>query len=93
MQTLRIVFCPAISERNKGMTHIPRVRLRKRNIEIALAKMNKSQNWLSFKLMVSSGYLSQYMAGQRNASPKIRERIAKILNGYDWEYLFEMVDK
>lgn len=75
------------------MTYIPKVRLRKRNIEMALAKMNKSQNWLAYKLMAGTGQLSQWMLGKRNVSPQIRQRISKILKGYDWDYLFQMAEE
>ena len=55
-----------------------------------LTRENKSQNWFARKLGISSGYMSQIMTRSRNPSPKLRERIMKILPGYKWDELFKI---
>ena len=49
-----------------------------------------SQNGFARKLGISSAYISQLMNGSRNPSPKLRERIMKILPGYKWDELFKI---
>ena len=69
-----------------------KVRLRRRNVELFLTKINRSQNWLSFRLEISSGHLSQFMTGKRNPSPMMRRRIMKVLKGCSWDYLFQIIN-
>ncbi len=73
--------------------HIPRVRLRRKNVDVALAKMNLSQSMFSYKLMIPSGSFSQYMTGQRCLSPLMRRRISRLLKDYSWDYIYEVIEK
>ncbi|MFZ5801647.1 MAG: XRE family transcriptional regulator [Candidatus Omnitrophota bacterium] len=52
-----------------------KVLLKAKDIKKRLIRKNKSQNWLAYRLEVSSGYMSQLMDGSRSPSPKLRERI------------------
>ncbi len=67
-----------------------KVYLRKKNIEMILARMNKSTYWLSYRLKISNGYLSEFLTHRRGVSPRIRVRIMKILKGHDFDELFVM---
>jgi len=49
-----------------------------------------SQNGFARKLGISSAYISQLINGSRNPSPKLRERIMKIMPGYKWDELFKI---
>lgn len=49
--------------------------LNKGNVEIALAKKNKSKKWLADKLGTHYVYLSQMLSGERNPGPEMREKI------------------
>ncbi len=71
--------------------HIPRVRLRRKNIDMALTKMNLSQSKFAFKLMISSGAFSQYMTGKRCVSPYLRRKISRLLKGCAWDYIYELI--
>ena len=67
-----------------------KVYIRNKEVKKILIRKNKSQNWLAYKLEISSGYLSQLMDGSRNPSPKLRERIMKKLPEYKFDDLFEI---
>ena len=71
--------------------HIPRIRLRRENVDMALAKMNLSQAKFAYKLMISSGTFSMYMTGKRVVSPYLRRKISAVLRGFPWDYLYEVV--
>lgn len=45
-----------------------------------LARRNVSQNSFARRVGITSGYMSQILCGERNPSPKIRERILHTLN-------------
>lgn len=67
-----------------------KVYLRNKEIKKHLIRKNKSQNWLAYKLEVSTGYMSQLMDGSRNPSPKLRERLMNILTDKKFDDLFEI---
>lgn len=69
-----------------------RVFLKNKQIKECLIRKNKSQNWLAFRLEISSGYLSQLMEGSRNPSPKIRQRLMDILAEHAFDDLFIIKD-
>ena len=54
-----------------------------------IARKNLSQNNLAYKLRVSKGYVSQLLRGQRCPSPKVREKLQKLL-GESFETLFQL---
>ena len=59
-----------------------KVALKSKGIQRHLARKNKSQNWLAFRLKISTGYMSQLMTGVRNPSPELRERILFYISSY-----------
>jgi len=65
-----------------------KVYLKSKNLKEILIRKNKSQNWLAYRLEVSSGYMSQLMDGSRIPSPKLRERMMNILIEYKFDDLF-----
>lgn len=67
-----------------------KVYIRRKEVKKILIRRNKSQNWLAYKLEISSGYMSQLMDGTRNPSPKLRERIMKNLSEQKFDDLFEI---
>lgn len=70
-----------------------KVRLKGEVVDKILTKMNKSQNWLAYRMKISSGYMAQLMNGTRNPAPKMRGKIMKRLKGYEWDDLFEIIEK
>lgn len=61
-------------------------------IELYLAKICKSQNWLGYKLMCGSGYISQIISGNRNVSPPMREKILEVFPELNFDDLFIIKD-
>lgn len=53
-----------------------------------LMKKNKSQNWLAFRLNISSGYMSQLIDGSRHPSPQIRQRFIDMFPELTFDDLF-----
>lgn len=67
--------------------------LKNKALNLYLTKKNKSQNWLAYRLELSSGYMSQLMDGSRHPSPKLRERIMNVLPDLSFDDLFLIVDE
>ena len=67
-----------------------KVALKARNLLRILARKNKSQNWLAYRMEISSGYMSQLMTGARHPSPKMRERFLQVLDEVAFDELFEI---
>src|SRR5215471_1235324 len=67
-----------------------KVKLKTQSIRQILARKNVSQNWLAQRLDTSSGYMSQLMAGTRNPSPHMREKILEVLKGHEFDDLFTL---
>jgi hypothetical protein len=67
-----------------------KVKLKARVIRRILARKNVSQNWLALHVGTSSGYMSQLMAGTRNPSPHMREKILEVLKGHEFDDLFTL---
>ena len=65
-----------------------KVKLKNDNILEALARKNKSQNWLAFKMGISSGYMSQLLSGKRQPSPEMREKIQQHFKEMTFDELF-----
>lgn len=70
-----------------------KVKLKTNELRKILARKNKSQNWLSHKLFISSGHMSQLMNSARHPSPKIRERIMNVLQEFSFDDLFIIEDE
>jgi hypothetical protein len=70
-----------------------KVLLKQKFVESFLARKNKSQNWLAFKLGISSGYMSQLMNGTRCPSPKMREKLLKNFVDINFDDLFNIQDQ
>jgi putative transcriptional regulator len=68
-----------------------RTKLKTRELKLYLTKKNKSQNWLAYRLEISSGYMSQLMEGLRHPSPKLRERIMQKLPELTFDDLFVII--
>jgi len=69
------------------------VRVKSKTIRKWLIRKNKSQNWLAYRAGVSSGYMSQLMAGSRHPSPKLRERLMDIFPDCEFDDIFLIKDK
>ena len=65
-----------------------RVLLKTRPLAEHIAKRHHSQNAFAMKVGVSSGYMAQLLAGSRQPSGRVRERIQKA-TGMSFEDLFE----
>lgn len=65
-----------------------KVIIRQNKIREMLARKNKSQNWLALRIGVSSGYMSQLIAGSRCPSPKIRESMLEHFPERNFDDLF-----
>ena len=73
-----------------------KVKLKSDVIGLIIAKRNISQNCLAKYIGTSNGYFSQMMNGIRNPSPKMREKILKVLSvleGSEFDDIFEIRDK
>lgn len=68
-----------------------KVRLKTGVIHRILAEKSMSQNWLAYRLRISSGYMSQLLNGSRCPSPKIRQRFLAALTGYEFDDLFRII--
>ena len=55
------------------------VHLRADAVRMYLARKSKYQEWLADRLGISSGYLSQLMAGARCPSPALRRKVLEQL--------------
>jgi transcriptional regulator with XRE-family HTH domain len=69
-----------------------KVFIKSSRVKKILAKKNMSQNCFAMRLCVSSGYMSQLMAGVRTPSPALRERILVELKMNDnrFDEIFEL---
>lgn len=69
-----------------------KVALKTKDLQTILAKKNKSQNWLAYRMEVSSGYMSQLMSGERRPSPRMREKFLSALPECKFDDLFEILN-
>ena len=67
-----------------------KVTLKADHLRKILARKNKSQNWLAYRMEISSGYISQLINGARYPSPRMRERFLQALEGTTFDDLFEI---
>jgi hypothetical protein len=65
-----------------------KVYLNKKEIKKRLIRKNLSQNWLAFRLEITSGFMSQLMTGARHPSPKIRQRFMEHFSDCTFDDLF-----
>jgi transcriptional regulator with XRE-family HTH domain len=65
-----------------------KVSLKANFIRRKLIKKCKSQNWLAYRMGISSGYISQLMDGSRNPSPAMCERFLKAFPECEFNHLF-----
>jgi len=64
------------------------VKLNREAVEVAMVRNNLTQNALARNLGISSGHMSQVMAGRRRPSPQVRCRMLQCLRGYKFDDLF-----
>jgi transcriptional regulator with XRE-family HTH domain len=69
------------------------VRLNSCVLRDMMARQNLSQDRLARRLRISSTFLSQLLAGRRNPSPAIRQRILDALEHYNFDDLFVIGDR
>lgn len=67
---------------------MPKVRLHRSAIQMAMVRRNMSQNMLAMRMGISSGYISQLMCGTRYASPGVRQKILEIFTPLTFDDLF-----
>lgn len=65
-----------------------KVLLKANNIRKRLIRKNQSQNWLAYRMDISSGYMSQLMDGSRHPSGKLRQRLMDIFSECEFGDLF-----
>ncbi len=68
-----------------------KVALKSAELQKILVRKTKSQNWLAYRMEVSSGYMSQLMNGARHPSPKMREKILAVLPECKFDDLFRII--
>lgn len=68
-----------------------KVKLRGRAIRKILAQKNKSQNWLAQRMSITSGHMAQLLNGDRNPSPKVRQKFQEYFKELNFEQLFSFV--
>ncbi len=69
-----------------------RAYLKNKKIKRLMIRKNKSQNWLAYRLDISSGYMSQLMDGSRSPSPKVRQHLLNIFSECNFDDLFVIKD-
>jgi transcriptional regulator with XRE-family HTH domain len=67
-----------------------RVRLRRRPIDVKLARHNWTRTHLARLLGVHRSYLSDLLAGRKYVGPTIRQRLLEVL-GATFDDLFEII--
>ncbi len=68
----------------------PRIKLRPEQVWKLIGRRNMSQNDLARSAGISSGYLSQLIAGRKSPSPAVRRRLQTALEVSEFEDLFTM---
>ena len=71
-------------------TEPPTIKLRTPKVWELIGRRNMSQNELARRARISSGYLSQLIAGRRCPSPAVRRRLQAALGVSEFEELFTM---
>lgn len=65
------------------------ISVNRENVELALAKKNKSSGWLANRLCIHQTYLTRVLQGLNNPSPKLRAEICKVFRKcLDWDEIF-----
>jgi len=62
--------------------------IKRKALEKTIIRKNKSQNWLAYRLGISSGYMSQLMQCSRSPSSKVRQNLLSIFPEYGFDDLF-----
>ncbi len=70
--------------------YMVKVRLKTSTVRRLLAEKSMSQNWLAYRLRISSGYMSQLLNGTRRPSPEIRRRFLAVLSEHTFNDLFKI---
>ena len=66
------------------------VRLKAKTVWKRLAELNRSQTWLAREAGISPSHLSLLLAGRRNASGPVRQRLQDVLGVETFYDLFTM---
>ena len=66
----------------------PRVKLNRAAVWELLDQLGISQNELARLCGLSSGYFSQLMSGVKSPSPRVRQKLQKVLGVTDFDRLF-----
>jgi len=65
-----------------------KVRIKPDEIRRRLAERNETLKWLTHRLDITSGHMSHLMRGKRNPSPKLRQRMMRVLEVKNFDELF-----
>ncbi|MFA5162113.1 MAG: helix-turn-helix transcriptional regulator [Elusimicrobiales bacterium] len=65
-----------------------KVRVKAEAVRQKLAERNKTVKWLVYRLDITSGYFSHIIHGKRNPSPKLRQRMMRVLETENFDDLF-----
>jgi len=70
-----------------------KAKLKGKVIRKILFQKNKSQNWLAYRVGISSGYMAQLLNGDRHPSPKMRQLLLDYFEGYSFNDLFRIKER
>ena len=70
-----------------------KVKLRQEVVWELLDRLGISQNELARRCVLSPGYMSQLMRGERSPSPSARRRLMQVLGVDDFDTLFIIVEE
>ncbi len=74
----------------KQPTGPPTIKLKTAQVWELIGRRNMSQNELARRARISSGYLSQLLAGRKCPSPAVRRRLQAALRVSEFDDLFTM---
>lgn len=71
-----------------------KIQIKTQQIEVILAKRNKTKEWLADRLNTTPTYLSELLAGRKCPSAEMRDRLCKVLKGRGilWDDIFQILN-
>jgi hypothetical protein len=65
------------------------ISVNRENVELALAKKNRTKGWLAERLSTHQTHLARVLGGINNPSPKLRAEMSRVFRKcLDWDELF-----
>ena len=69
------------------------VRLNSRGVREQMARRNFTNQRVARRLRITEKYFCTLLAGERNPSPDLRERIQGLFSNIAWDRIFKIVEK